>query len=143
MSLNARIGRIETLLERADPPALELAQALLDLYGEGLSRIMARADDAMAGRLAADDLVAHLLLLHDLHPVDARTRVEEALRDSDAEVVAVEGDLVRLRVGGSGCGCSVNRLEQAVRDAAPEIERVEIERPPAVIPVESLLGARP
>ncbi|MEU5867833.1 MULTISPECIES: hypothetical protein [unclassified Nonomuraea] len=130
MSLNARIGRIESLLERAEPPAVELAQALLDLYGEGLTRIMAAADDELAARLAADDVVAHLLLLHDLHPIDVRTRVEDALRGTGAEVVAVEGDLVRLRLGddGEGGGGSADAVRRAVRDAAPEVEQVEIVR---------------
>ncbi|MER6575558.1 hypothetical protein [Nonomuraea sp. NPDC001023] len=124
MSLNARIGRIESLLERAEPPAVELAQALLDLYGEGLTRIMAAADDDLAARLAADDVVAHLLLLHDLHPIDVRTRVEDALRGTGAEVVAVEGDLVRLRLPDDGS--SADAVRRAVRDAAPEVEQVEI-----------------
>ncbi|MEU1724223.1 hypothetical protein [Nonomuraea sp. NPDC005692] len=128
MSLNARIGRIESLLERAEPPAVELAQALLDLYGEGLTRIMAAADDDLAARLAADDVVAHLLLLHDLHPIDVRTRVEDALRGTGAEVIAVEGDLVRLRLAdGDGDG-SADAVRRAVRDAAPEVEQVEIVR---------------
>ncbi|MFF4195859.1 hypothetical protein [Nonomuraea sp. NPDC001831] len=127
MSLNARIGRIESLLERAEPPAVELAQALLDLYGEGLTRIMAAADDDLAARLAADDVVAHLLLLHDLHPIDVRTRVEDALRGTGAEVVAVEGDLVRLRLPDDGS--SADAVRRAVRDAAPEVEQVEIVGP--------------
>lgn len=127
MSLNARIGRIESLLERAEPPAVELAQALLDLYGEGLTRIMAAADDDLAARLAADDVVAHLLLLHDLHPIDVRTRVEDALRGTTAEVIAVEGDLVRLRLPDDD-GSSADAVRRAVRDAAPEVEQVEIVR---------------
>ncbi|MER6510946.1 hypothetical protein AB0C33_24650 [Nonomuraea sp. NPDC048881] len=127
MSLNARIGRIESLLERAEPPAVELAQALLDLYGEGLTRIMAAADDDLAARLAADDVVAHLLLLHDLHPIDVRTRVEDALRGTAAEVIAVEGDLVRLRLPDDD-GSSADAVRRAVRDAAPEVEQVEIVR---------------
>ncbi|MEU1390303.1 MULTISPECIES: hypothetical protein [unclassified Nonomuraea] len=128
MSLNARIGRIESLLERAEPPAVELAQALLDLYGEGLTRIMAAADDDLAARLAADDVVAHLLLLHDLHPIDVRTRVEDALRGTGVEVIAVEGDLVRLRLADGDGGSSADAVRRAVRDAAPEVEQVEIVR---------------
>ncbi|MFI7423416.1 hypothetical protein [Nonomuraea sp. NPDC049684] len=127
MSLNARIGRIESLLERAEPPAVELAQALLDLYGEGLTRIMAAADDDLAARLAADDVVAHLLLLHDLHPIDVRTRVEDALRGTGAEVIDVEGDLVRLRLPDDD-GNAADAARRAVRDAAPEVEQVEIVR---------------
>ncbi|NRQ38946.1 nitrogen fixation protein NifU [Nonomuraea sp. NN258] len=142
MLLNERIGRIEALLERADPPAIELAQALLDLYGEGLTRIMAAADDDAARRLAGDPLVAHLLLLHDLHPVDVGTRVADALRGTGAELVDVADDLVRLRLPAGGCRSTIGYLEQAIRDAAPEIERVEIEQPPVVIPVDNLLGGR-
>ncbi|MFI6924840.1 hypothetical protein ACIBIZ_33190 [Nonomuraea spiralis] len=129
MSLNARIGRIESLLERAEPPAVELAQALLDLYGEGLTRIMAAADDDLAARLADDDVVAHLLLLHDLHPIDVRTRVEDALRGTGAEVVSVDGDLVRVRLDDDGGRCSADAARRAVRDAAPEVERIEIVQP--------------
>ncbi|MBN6051667.1 hypothetical protein JYK22_06940, partial [Nonomuraea sp. RK-328] len=171
-----RVRRVEELLEGgADPRAVELAEALLDLYGEALARVMAVAAAAGGGlpeRIAADALVAHLLLLHGLHPLDAATRIRHALdgaRDrlggAEAEIVAVEEDEVRLRLrpapraGGcgstaervGGCGSAAARarsaVEQAVRDAAPEFERVVVEEePPAapapvVIPVESLLRA--
>ncbi|MFG3436862.1 NifU family protein [Nonomuraea sp. NPDC047897] len=162
-----RVRRVEALLDgAADGHAVELAEALLDLYGEVLARIMAQvsaADPAggerLAERIAADDLVAHLLLLHDLHPLDAPTRIERALPalrarlgGAVAELVAVEGDLarLRLRLRRGGCGSSAaalsSVLEEAVRRAAPEIERVEIDvveqtPPPVVIPVESLLRA--
>lgn len=158
-----RVRRVEALLEGgADPRAVELAEALLDLYGEALGRVMAVAAAAGGGlpeRIAADGLVAHLLLLHGLHPLDATTRIGHALeaaRDrlggAEAEVVAVEDDLVRLRLRrpGGGCRSSAARVravvEQAVRDAAPEFERVVVEEPaavpaPVVIPVESLLRA--
>ncbi|MEV0201802.1 NifU family protein [Nonomuraea sp. NPDC050691] len=162
-----RVRRVEELLESGtDPRAVELAEALLDLYGEALARVMAVAAAAGGGlpeRIAADDLVAHLLLLHGLHPLDAPTRIRHALegaRDrlggAEAEIVSVEDDLVRLRLrpaprAKGGCGSTAARarsaVEQAVRDAAPEFERVLVEEePPAapepvVIPVESLLRA--
>jgi hypothetical protein len=76
-----RVARVETLLEELDSladsaareKATELVAALLDVYGEGLSRIVAqvaeRDDGALAEALAGDELVSHLLLLHGLHPV--------------------------------------------------------------------------
>jgi len=109
-----RVRRVEALLEVADERAVELAGALLELYGEALSRVMATvsavsapppaplpvpgspvsapgaasvsavsasgAVEGLVERVAADELVSHLLLLHGLHPVEARVRVERAAR---------------------------------------------------------------
>ncbi|WP_067133829.1 NifU family protein [Microtetraspora malaysiensis] len=179
-----RAHRVEELLQRVesmtDPQAratvTELLQPLLELYGEGLARIMAAAVTAggasLGSALAADELVGHLLLLHGLHPSDTETRVRKAveraaprLGGASAELVAVEADggpaddetgaapdgpvaRVRLRRRG-GCRSTVPALraalEEAIRDAAPEIVRVEIEEaapPAAVIPVDSLLRGR-
>ncbi|MCC5579073.1 NifU family protein [Microtetraspora sp. AC03309] len=164
-----RAHRVEALLERVesmtDPDAratvTELLQPLLELYGEGLSRIMAAAatvsGTALVDTLAADELVAHLLLLHGLHPSDTETRVREAveraapqLGGATAELVGVEGGVARVRLRGRG-GCRSSApamratLEEAIRDAAPEVARVEVEEaapPPAVIPADSLLRGR-
>jgi Fe-S cluster biogenesis protein NfuA len=140
--LSARLDRIENLLDKAGNDAVELVGELLDLYGEGLSRMVALAGPA---DLASDDLVSYLLLLHGLHPRDARERVADAVRShGGAELLSVEGDLARLRLRAGSCGCGSSArtaLEELVRDVAPEIERVEIEdavRPPVMIPVESL-----
>ncbi|MFI7635047.1 hypothetical protein [Nonomuraea sp. NPDC049400] len=142
--MNERIDRIESLLEQADPAATELVGELLDLYGEGLARVMAVVDEEAAACLAADELVSPLLLLHDLHPLDTRARVETALAGSRADVLAVEEDLVRLRLQAGGCRSSAAAMRQAVHDAAPEIERVEIEFADntPLIPVESLAVRR-
>ncbi|MEV4106667.1 hypothetical protein [Nonomuraea sp. NPDC049695] len=141
--MNERIDRIEALLEQAGPAATELVGELLDLYGEGLARVMAVAGEEAAARLAADELVSPLLLLHDLHPLDTRARVETAIADSSADVLAVEEDLVRLRLRAGACRSSTAAMRQAVHDAAPEIERVEIEfADTALIPVESLAVRR-
>ncbi|MCF6469654.1 hypothetical protein FAF44_14820 [Nonomuraea sp. MG754425] len=139
-----RVARIEALLEAADPAAIELVGELLGLYGEGLARVMDLAGESLGAELAADELVSHLLLLHDLHPLDLRARVEAAL--PGAEILAVEDGLVRVRVRASGCGSSaVSAAEQAVRAAAPEADRVEVEVGPGerpMIPVESLTVRR-
>ncbi|MFC4120591.1 hypothetical protein [Nonomuraea zeae] len=143
--MNERIGRIEAMLDEAGPAAIELVKELLDLYGEGLGRVMTLVGEEPAARLAADELVSPLLLLHDLHPLDTRARVEAALAGESADVLAIDGDLVRLRVRPTGCRSSAAAqapaLRAAVRAAAPEIERVEIElehAEPPLIPLDTL-----
>ncbi|MGW0808739.1 hypothetical protein [Nonomuraea sp. NPDC002799] len=143
--MNERIGRIEALLEQADPATIELVKELLDLYGDGLGRIMAAVGEETAALLAADELVAALLLLHDLHPLDARARVTAALAGTSADVLAVEDDRVRLRLPATGCRSSAaaerSALREAVLDAAPEIQQVEFESglaPAPLIPAASL-----
>src|SRR5690242_2846679 len=94
----------------ADPAAKEQARALvaavLELHREALARAVeivggVDAGAGAAGRtmaaLAADDLVASVLLLHDLHPIAADERVARALEAEKkrlamhgAEVVAID-----------------------------------------------------
>jgi Fe-S cluster biogenesis protein NfuA len=140
------VGRMEALLERVEdvPEAVEVAQALLDLYGEGLRRIVARVDGS---ELADDELVSHLLLLHDLHPVPVEERVRTALEEvrpylgthgGDVELLGVADGVVRLRLDGSCSGCPSSTvtlrmaIEEAIYKAAPDVERVEaVDGPPA------------
>jgi Fe-S cluster biogenesis protein NfuA len=146
-----QVARVERLLDRLDglpdPVARETAtatvQALLELYGEGLARIVERLGPAQTRALAgAEELVAHLLLLHGLHPVAVEQRVRDALvgvrpylesHGGDVELLAVEGGVVRLRLEGSceGCPASAQTLrlaiEEAILAAAPDVDRVEAE----------------
>ncbi|MEV4442462.1 NifU family protein [Streptomyces sp. NPDC049577] len=158
------VSRTEALLagldDLADAPAGDQAaqalQAVVALYGECLARVMGHADGALAGALAADELVGHLLLVHDLHPDPVEIRVRRGLAAAgeggvEAELIAVEGAVARVRVRARGCGSagSAESARQAVRDAvcwaAPEIERVEAEADggpaPTLIPVDSLFRA--
>jgi Fe-S cluster biogenesis protein NfuA/nitrite reductase/ring-hydroxylating ferredoxin subunit len=144
------VARVETLLEEietlADPAgremATEMVQALLELYGDGLARVLSRLDEEQAAALAEDELVSHLLLLHDLHPVPVETRVRDALEGvrpyleshgGDVEFVAVEEGVARLRLRGSCDGCPSSAMtlkfaiEDAIQKAAPDVERVEAE----------------
>jgi Fe-S cluster biogenesis protein NfuA/nitrite reductase/ring-hydroxylating ferredoxin subunit len=106
--------------------------------------------------MADDELVAHLLLLHDLHPVPAETRVREALEGvrpyleshgGDVELVAVEDGVARLRLQGSCSGCPSSTMtlklaiEDAIYKAAPDVSNVEAEgvTAPAAAPGPTLL----
>ena len=157
-----RVGRIEGLLEEieslADPVArdraTETVQVLLDLYGEGLARVLAAVGEERARAAADDELVAHLLLLHGLHPVPVEVRVHDALEEvrpylgshgGNVQLLGVEEGVVRLRLEGSCSGCPSSAMtlklaiEEAIFKAAPDVESVEAEdadagaQPPATV----------
>lgn len=162
-----QVARVEALLEEveglADPAvrdkALEVAAALLDLYGEGLARLVDHVaehdtEGAMAEAVAGDELVSHLLLLHGLHPVPLEARVLGALEEvrpyleshgGNVELLGVSNRIARLRLEGSCSGCPSSTMtlklaiESAILKVAPDIERVEAEGIEAPEPAESLL----
>nr|WP_225956674.1 NifU family protein [Amycolatopsis lexingtonensis] len=111
-------------------PAEEIVRQLTDLYGEGLTRVVALLREHAPGALdaiAADDVVTDLLVLHDLHPHDATARIRRALArvGADAGYLNTDGGVVRLWLGG-GCGAASRpAVAAAVRDAAPEVTGVE------------------
>jgi Fe-S cluster biogenesis protein NfuA len=170
--IRAPLARVEDLLERLealpDPvaraTATEVVQALLELYGEGLGRIVdvlaARDDGTLARALSEDELVAHLLMLHGLHPVPVEQRVRGALQSvlpyleshgGSVELLEVDEGVVRLRLEGSCSGCPSSTMtlklaiEQAIFKAAPDVEEVRAEGavpatppPPALIQLECI-----
>jgi Fe-S cluster biogenesis protein NfuA len=111
----------------------------------------------MLDRFSRDELVASLLLLHGLHPVDLETRVHRAVeklvpalqsQGGVIELLRIEAGVVSLRLTRSGRGCSGSTaLQQTIRsafyEAAPDLERLEIDEvsepaPVAVVPLSSL-----
>jgi Fe-S cluster biogenesis protein NfuA len=152
-----RIGRIETLIQSiesiADPAAQEtareLVQALLELHGAGIERMLGitfetgAAGQVIIDNLARDDLVSSLLLLHGLHPLDLTTRVLGALdkvrptlaaHGGDVELLGVSDDgVVGLRLEGSCRGCPSSQatlkysVEEAIYAAAPDVKAIEVE----------------
>ena len=142
--------------ERAE----ELVRLLMEFYGAGLARILeiaAAADGAEPGlptRFAGDPLVASLLLLHDLHPLDAPARIQAALERvrpylgpgcGGVTLLGVEDGIVRVRLEGSGNGAGSPTVamklavERAVEEAAPEIARIEVEGVAALPPKSPLI----
>jgi Fe-S cluster biogenesis protein NfuA len=136
----------------SDPAAREVGEALvsaiMDLYGEGLERIVRALDEAgpeaegLRRAIVDDGVVASLLLIHGLYPVDLETRVQEALdgvrpymhsHGGDVELLSLEEGVARLRLEGScqGCPASAATLEQAIRqaleEAAPDLVGMEVE----------------
>lgn len=162
--------RIQTLLDAssvggiaARDRAERLVGEVTDLYGAALGRLLRlalSAEPALAEAVAADPLVASLLLVHGLHPHGVERRVGDALdtvrpylgsHGGDVHLLEVDGATVRLRFSGNckGCPSSAKTLELAVEDAvraaAPEIDTIEVvaagagpTSDPALIPAESL-----
>ena len=150
MDTEAVVARVEELTARleevGDPAARDCAEelvgALMELYGEGLERILALVGDDVRDRLADDGVVASLMLIHGLYPVDLETRVREALdsvrpymetHGGDVELLGIEGGVARLRLEGHcrGCAASASTLElgirQALEAAAPDLQGIEVE----------------
>ncbi|MCA1716575.1 MAG: NifU family protein [Actinobacteria bacterium] len=153
--LQERVARIETLLgeieslkdPNARAKAAEVVQVLLELYGEGLARVMevvaqGNESERIFDSLTEDELVSHLLLLHGLHPLDVETRVVMALEEvrpylqshgGNVELLGVEEGVARLRMEGSCKGCPSSTMtlklaiEEAIQKTAPDLERIEAE----------------
>jgi hypothetical protein len=130
------VARVERLIDEADERCLPVLAALVEMYGEGLARVVGSLTDAEVAKLAEDPLVAHLLVLHDLHPVSARNRVREAVAATGAYavVVGVDDCVARVRAADDGRRAVI---EDAVTAAAPDIDRVEwidVLEPEVVLP---------
>lgn len=156
--------RVEELLADlksvADPSVHERAEALVSLlvefYGAGLERMLALvarepSGDLIIRRLAQDDLLASLFVLHGIHPVPVEDRVHEALKAVRPELggtkVALLGlgddSVARCEISLGGCGSAPfdvaqAAVEKAILDVAPEIVSVEVRvsmaPPPAADP---------
>lgn len=123
--------------------ALDAVTHLLALYGEGWARALGRLEALHPGgaaALAEDELVGHLLMVHDLHPESVEQRVRGAIdellatvgsgRGRSVEVLSVEKGVARLRLhaGGEAPPEGLERLvRQAVLAAAPELRAVELQ----------------
>ncbi len=157
VKIQERLARIEELIQAVDGVAdekartqtRELVEALLEMQGAGLERMMEVIYDsgpegqAIIDRLGEDELVSSLLLVHGLHPVDLESRVRGAIEKvgprlaqhgGSVEFLSVsrEGAL-KLRLAGNchGCPSSILTLkfsiEEAIYAAAPDITSLEVD----------------
>jgi Fe-S cluster biogenesis protein NfuA/nitrite reductase/ring-hydroxylating ferredoxin subunit len=151
--LVARVQELTADLESiADPGTAALAEELVSvvvqMYGEGLRRIIETIAEAgpaaeeIREALAADGVVASLLLIHDLHPIPVEERVAAALErvrpymeshGGNVELLGVEDGIARLRLEGSCKTCSASSatlelaVRQALEEAAPDLEGMDVE----------------
>ena len=136
-----RVRRIEDLVRRLEEipdtasrqTARDLMEAILELHGAGLERMMdivfetGESGKAAIRRFAGDGLVSSLLVLHGLHPDDIETRGVQALgkMHGNAELQGVFDGVVRVRLTCIGCGLKVS-VEAAIREAVPDAVEIVI-----------------
>ena len=118
------VGGVERLIDEAGEECLPVVAALVEMYGEGLARVVASLPPDQVAKLAEDPFVAQLLVLHDLHPVSAENRVREAIAAAGAYavVLGIEDGVVRVRAPDDS---RRQAIEEAVVRAAPDVARVE------------------
>ena len=166
--LIARVQELTGRLEDLDDGecrslAEELTGAVVQMYGAGLERIVELIEDEETrDRLAGDELVAGLLMIHDLYPVPLEERVAQALdtvrpymesHGGNVELLGIEDGVAKLRLEGSckSCRASSSTLELAVRqalqEAAPDLLGMDVEGvdepelPGVPLPVLQMNGA--
>jgi Fe-S cluster biogenesis protein NfuA len=157
--LDELLGQVEAIPGPAGELALDAISALTGMYGEALARVLAYAAraPALAESIIGDELLGHLLVLHDIHPDPVERRVARALDDlrpvvrergGDVELAGIDQGVAQVRLTVSGCGSSASGVEDAVREAvlavAPElsdVRRVPVAGGPdaAFIPLDALM----
>jgi Fe-S cluster biogenesis protein NfuA len=167
-----QIGELVHEIEAvADPAARtgakQLVQALMDLHGTGLERILeiifqsGATGQIIINDLGRDPLVSSLLILYGIHPEDLQTRVERTLNQirsrlfkagAEATLISAgDGDVrIRVRVEPHSCGSTARAaratVEEAIYEAAPDLKSLVIEgldEPTAsgFVALEKLAGA--
>jgi len=153
--VQALLAELGTESPQVADRAEELVRQLMQLYGAALSRIVDATREvegeasATLAKLVDDELVASLLVLHDLHPQALGDRVQAALdkvrpylgsHGGSVEIVGIEDETVHIRMAGSCNGCPSSAvtltyaIERAILEVAPEIARVvadDLEEAPA------------
>ncbi len=147
--MRVRAERIEELVRALDEiadahaqsVARELVQSVTELHAEGLERTLEVLSNfgppgaEIIDSLGEDDLVGPLMALHGLHPLALRERVARAVDrfGTEAELLGVEEGNVRIRLRGHSHGCGSAggsaraSLEDAIYNAAPDLESLSIE----------------
>lgn len=167
--LAARVDEAARRVAELDAPARRAAEdlraAVEAVHRAGLTTIVRRMRADERARELLFDLVDEpevrmLLMLHGIirpDPVTAATRVLDSIRPwlreqgAEAELVAVEDGVARVRIGGAGQGCSGtaavlrDAVERAIVEAVPGVTRVEAvpAAAPAFIPLTALRPRRP
>jgi Fe-S cluster biogenesis protein NfuA len=154
-----RVEKLAARLEQANDPetralALELVQAVVELHGAALERLIDRCLEVPEGQRVLeaaleDDLVSGIFLLHSLHPEDLETRVLRGLESvrpylrshgGDCELIGVQDGVVRLRLHGSCGSCPSStatlktKVEEALYQVAPDLREIAVEHAVAEAP---------
>ena len=156
-ALNDQLDQLEAMPGPVSELGLTVVAGVAEIYGQALIRTLELADPAAVERMLDDELIAHLLALHGIHPesVEKRlTRVIDELRaavsdqggtvelDRLDETVAV----VRVALGARASRSAdvEHTVRRAVMTAVPELANVRIvpagsASATAFVPLEALM----
>ena len=156
-ALNDQLDQLEAMPGPVSELGLTVVAGVAEIYGQALIRTLELADRAAVERMLDDELIAHLLALHGIHPesVEKRlTRVIDELRaavsdqggtvelDRLDETVAV----VRVALGARASRSAdvEHAVRRAVMTAVPELANVTIvpgenASATAFVPLEALM----
>ena len=156
-ALNDQLDQLEAMPGPVSELGLTAVAGVAEIYGQALIRTLELADPAAVERMLDDELIAHLLALHGIHPesVEKRlTRVIDELRaavsdqggtvelDRLDETVAV----VRVALGARASRSAdvEHTVRRAVMTAVPELADVTIvpagsASATAFVPLEALM----
>lgn len=143
------IGALDSLPDpQARQAALDAVQAVLDLHGDTLERMLEVIFDSgptgadLIDAVAADPMVSGLLLLHGLHPLGLEERVAQALEKvrpylgshgGNVELLGIRDGRVSLRLEGSCHGCASSAMtlkyaiEREIHELAPDVVAIDVE----------------
>jgi hypothetical protein len=167
--LQQRMQRIADLVSQLDSVeaarSRELLEAVMDLHGEALNRILQRLRDAgetggaVIEHLAADPVVSSVLLLYGLHPLDLETRVRRAVEKAGpallaygvyVELAGIGDAAVRIRFRGVDSAFTARTVRSTMEEElyagapdAPPIVFLGLEKfaAPDFVPLEMVAAA--
>jgi hypothetical protein len=152
-TLHNALVRLEVLTEalervadsKARETAREMLELMLDLHGLALARLTAMVAAAPNGHtlfdaLTGDPNVCAILLLHGLHPHDARVRLDRTIADKQPQwaergfqvnVLGIDNGVARVSVYKNGSAEPADELcrevEELLSEAAPDLDDIVVE----------------
>jgi Fe-S cluster biogenesis protein NfuA len=156
-ALNDQLDQLEAMPGPVSDLGLTVVAGVAEIYGQALIRTLELADPAAVERMLGDELIAHLLALHGIHPESVETRLGRVLDELRAAVSdrggTVELDrldetvaVVRVALGGRASRSAdvEQTVRRAVMTAVPELANVTIvpagnASATAFVPLEALM----
>jgi Fe-S cluster biogenesis protein NfuA len=156
-ALNDQLDQLEAMPGPVSELGLTVVAGVAEIYGQALIRTLELADPAAVERMLGDELIAHLLALHGIHPESVETRLGRVIDELRAAVSdrggTVELDrldetvaVVRVALGGRASRSAdvEQTVRRAVMTAVPELANVTIvpagnASATAFVPLEALM----
>ena len=138
-ALNDQLDQLEAMPGPVSELGLTVVAGVAEIYGQALIRTLELADPAAVERMLDDELIAHLLALHGIHPESVETRLTRVIDELRAAVSdqggTVELDrldetvaVVRVALGARASRSAdvEHTVRRAVMTAVPELANVTI-----------------